>query len=258
MNTHSQNMIAALDPSRTGRNVYAGYRPPLAGVRPAQWVTWKLGNSRSAGTVFRVAIERLCDFTEVSSGERVLNVTADHRYEPLSRGEKLPFRTNAFDVVLSGFGSLFAPDHFAIAGELLRICRPGGRIGLAAWAPGGFGGELTSIVEKYSSAPTLESPIQWGSKEYLNSLFGHSADALGAAVRHHAWRYASAADWLEAWQSAGGPLQHVSHRIDPDFRAQFDNELLALAERFNEASDGSLVIRSEYLEFVVHKTSWRL
>jgi len=258
MTTQAQSMIAALDPARTARHVYAGYRPALAGICPGQWVTWKLGDSRPAGTVFRVATERLCDFAELASGERVLNVTADHRYEPLARSEKLPFRTNAFDVVLSGFGSLFAHDHFAIAGELLRVCRPGGRIGLAAWTPDGFGGQLTSLVEKYSAVPAVESPIQWGSKEYLNNLFGHSADALGAAVRHHAWRYDSVADWLEAWQSPGGPLQHATQRIDPDWRHQFDTELLALAERFNEASDGSLVIESEYLEFLVHKTDRQL
>jgi len=259
MSVTSQRMIAALGGIRTAPAVFAGFQPELKNVTPSQWVTWKLGWTAATGTTFRVVLERLCEALQLETGERALNVTAGNGYVPLAAAEKLPFRDAAFDVVTSGFGAMFAPDHHRIACELLRVCRRGGRIGLAAWTPQGFAGELMSVIDKYSTTQIeADKPADWGSREYLSKLFGHSADALGATTRTHTWRYRSPEHWLAAWQSHGGPLCSIYKTVDPDWREQFTTELLATARRFNEATDGTMVVRSEYLEFLVHKSTWRI
>lgn len=259
MSFQSQNMITAPGTLRTAPAVFAGHRPDFDKIKPSQWVTWKLGATSDPGTTFRVAGERLCESLELESGERVLNVTAGNGGTALASSESLPFRESAFDVVVSPFGAMFAPDHFRIASEMLRVCRRGGRLGLTAWAPQGFNGRLISTLARYSTDRSeREDPTAWGTREYLDHLFGHSADALGATSRTHTWRYASPRQWLDQWRSPGGPLYEAWHAVDPDWREQLSDELLALADHFNEADDGSLVVRSEYLEFVVHKSTWRI
>jgi ubiquinone/menaquinone biosynthesis C-methylase UbiE len=256
MSVYTQNMIAALEPLRTPPAVFAGYRPELKNIKPSQWVTWKLGDTSDAGTTFRVANERLCESLGLQTGERVLNVTAGNGSMTLAADEKLPFRSSAFDVVLSGFGAMFAPGHSQIACELLRVCRPGGRIGLASWTPESFNGRLISIIARHStSRGELNSPAQWGARVYLNGLFGESADALGAATHIHTWRYRSPQHWLDLWRSHGGPLQKAFSAVDPDRDEQFSSELLALVDRFNMANDGSMVVPVEYLAFLVYKSA---
>lgn len=259
MFANQPTMIAASRPLRTVQAVFAGYRPEFEKIKPSQWLTWRLGDSAAVGTTFRVTTGQLCEALELKSGERVLNVTAGNRSTPLAGAESLPFRNAAFDVVLSGFAAMFAPDPYRISQELLRVCRRGGRIGLTCWTPQGFNGQLISLVDKYSTKDSASvNSAAWGSREFLNELFGHSADALGATMRTHTWRYPSREEWLDAWCANGGPLHNVQNAIDPDFRGQFSFEILALVDRFNEANDGSMVVDSEYLEFLVHKSSWRV
>lgn len=259
MFANQQSMIAARRPLRTPPAVFAGFRPEFRNIKPAQWVTWKLGDTAAVGTTYRVATERLGEAAELRTGERVLNVTAGIGDTTLAKAEDLPFRNAAFDVVLSGFAAMFAPDHERMARELLRVARRGGRIGLASWTPGGFNGQLIEIIDRYTTtASDRASPILWGTREYLNELFGDSADALGAAVHGHTWRYESPRTWLESWRSHGGPLNKVYNAVDPDWRAQFTSELLQLVDRFNQADDGSMIVESEYLEFLVLKSTWRV
>jgi len=259
MSANQQNMIAAHQPVRTAPAIFAGYCPEFENVRPSQWVTWKLGDTSDVGTTYRVVGERLCEALELETGERVLNVTAGIGNSTLPIAEGLPFRDAAFDVVTSSFAAMFAAHDYRISRELLRVCRRGGRVGLACWTPESFNGQLIAIIEKYSPTRSeTKSAAQWGTREYLNDLFGHAADALGAANHTHTWRYQSSQQWLETCRSLGGPLHKVYNAVDPDWRDQLTSELLALVDRFNEADDGSMVVRSEYLQFLVHKSSWRL
>lgn len=255
----SQDMIAALEPLRTPPSIFAGYRPEFGKIKPSQWVTWKLVGSADVGTTFRVVGERFYEALQLQTGERVLNVTAGNGNTALAEDENLPFRESAFDVVISDFGAMFAPDHYRIARELLRVCRPGGRIGLASWTPESFNGRLISTLARYSAGQsTSKSPSLWGTRDYLNDLFGESADALGAENRTHTWRYRSPEHWLDAWRSHGGPLHNFYNAVDPDWTDQLSSELLALVGRFNTADDGSMLVHSEYLEFVVHKSTGRV
>lgn len=259
MSVNTQNMIAAHGPVRTIPAVFAGYRPEFENIKPSQWVAWTLGETSAAGTTFHAVSERLIEALELQTGERVLNVSAGTGNTTLLTGENLPFRDSAFDVVTSEFGAMFAPDHYQMARELLRICRRGGRIGLACWTPQSFNGQLISTIARYSTTRSeLKSPALWGTREYLNDLFGHSADGLGAATHTHTWRYASPEHWLENWRSHGGPLHSTFNTVDPNWRDQLSSELLALGKQFNEANDGSMVVESEYLEFLINKSTWRV
>lgn len=259
MSVNTQSMIAAHGPVRTIPAVFAGYRPEFENIKPSQWVTWTLGDTSVAGTTFRAVGERLCEALGPRTGARVLNVTAGTGNTTLPAGEDLPFRNAAFDVVMSEFGTMFMPDPYRMARELLRVCRPGGQIGLACWTPGSFNGRLITIVARYiTTRSEFEGPLLWGTRESLNDLFGHSADALGAATHTHTWRYASPEDWLEDLRSHGGSLHDTFKALDPDWRDQLSSELLALVNQFNEADDGSMVVQSEYLEFLIHKSTWRV
>ena len=258
MSAISQSIIAAQGVIRTAPAAAGVFRPGSGKVTPAQSVTWTLGTSAGPDVTFRVAGERLCRSLALSSGERVLTVSADNRVTRFDAAENLPFRTSAFDVVISPFSTMFLPDHLQTAEELLRVCRRGGRIGISAWTPGSFHGRLYECIARYigGGEETL-NPAVWGDRYYLNDLFGHAADALGATDRTHMWRYASPQAWLDDWQSNGGPLEHVFAGIDPDWRAQLAAELLEVIRDFNQAEDGSMVVQSDYIEFLVHKSSWR-
>lgn len=258
MSAISQEIITSARVPRTGPAIFRGSRGGYGGVRPAQSVGWTVGDTTDSGLTFRVAVERLCEAVALESHERMLTVSAANRATTLARPERLPFRSSAFDVVLTSFASMFLPNHLRSASELLRVCRPGGRIGLACWTPDGFNGELIGRIERYvGGASDWPVPAAWGTREYLNDLFGHAADALGAADRTHTWRYDSPRQWLDEWRADDGPLAPVFWAVDPEWRDQLAADLLDLVDRHNEADDGSMVVSSAYLEFIVHKRARR-
>jgi SAM-dependent methyltransferase len=165
--------------------------------------------------------------------------------------EALPFKDGTFDVVLSTFGVMFTPNHEQAASELLRVCRKGGKIGLANWTPDSFIGQLFKTIGKYvPPAPGVRSPALWGNKEHLDKLFGTGA-SVAAASRHFTFRYRSAQHWLDTFRDYYGPVLKAFAAIDPAARAALEKDLLALLARFNTATDGTLVARSEYLEVIV-------
>lgn len=258
MSAIQQSMIAAPDANRTGSAMFFGYPTKSDKSKPAQWVNWAVGGPTAAETTFRVAREKLGEALSLESGERILNVTAGTA-DAASMGESmLPFRTAAFDVVMSGFGAIYADNHFGMAKELLRVARPGGRIGMTCWTPDGFDGGLILLMNRYMpQGDRPETAAWWGTRDYLNALFGHSADALGAADCTHTWRAASPEAWLSAARAAGGRLAQAYCSVDPDWHDQLSAEILALVNRFNEADDGSMLVRSDYIEFLVHKSTWR-
>ncbi len=254
MSISSQPMIAARDMPRTAPASPAFYRPDPVKPAARQWTTWSLDRAPDAGNTFHAARARLCRALDVASGEGVLEVTAGNAAAELGAVDDLPFPEASFDVVLSSFGAMFAPDHDRMAREFLRVCRPGGRIGLACWTPQSFNGELISVIAGHLATRRDSSPLDWGSREYLNGLFGGSADALGAAVRTHAWRFPTPDEWLRGWRLPGQPLRNIYLTIDTERRERLSFELLALVARFNEAGDGTVLVPADYLEFLVHKS----
>jgi ubiquinone/menaquinone biosynthesis C-methylase UbiE len=262
----------------------------FAMVKGRQQAAWSSGNYAVVGTTLQIVGENLCEAVDLRSNQRVLDVAAgngnatlaaarrfadvtstDYVGTLLDQGrtragaenlpvtfqqadaENLPFADGSFDVVLSTFGVMFTPDQAKAAKELLRVCRPGGKIGLANWTPEGFIGRLFKIIGKYvPPAPGLSSPALWGQRSHLEALFGKNV-SIAAASRHFVFRYKSPAHWVEIFRTYYGPVLKAFAAVDAAKQKSLETEILALIGEFNTAKDGTLVVPSEYLEVVVTK-----
>jgi len=225
----------------------------VAGIR--QRSSLSLGNFSAIGWLHRNVGRALNDTAELRTGESALAVRPGFASGMAPIGA---VSDASFDVVTSAFTVQFAPDIERAAAELVRVCRPGGRIGLACWTPDGFVGQLTAVARRYLPESTeVQAPILWGTRRNLDAYFGHHAMALAAEDCRYTFRYASADEWLSSWRGAGGPLQQAFRQVDPDWREQFAAELKDLALRCNRAADGRLVIDAEYLRFLVHRKEAR-
>jgi len=168
--------------------------------------------------------------------------------------EALPFPDGSFDYVVSTFGVMFTADQDRAAAELLRVCKPGGKIGLANWTPDGFIGQLFKTIGKHVPPPAgVKSPALWGTRARLAELFERDAASVEAAQRTFAFRYRSPQHWFEIFKTYYGPLLKAYGSLDPAAQAAFESDIMALIERFNRADDGTMVVPSEYLEVVITK-----
>ena len=168
--------------------------------------------------------------------------------------ENLPFPDASFDVVLSTFGVMFTPNQDKAASELARVCKPGGKIGLANWTPSSFIGQLFKTIGKYiPPAPGVQSPALWGTKARLDELFGKSTREIHTVSRAFTFRYRSATHWLEVFRTYYGPMAKTFAALDAAKQAAFTEDLLALMESRNRSGDRTLVLPSEYLEIVIER-----
>jgi len=169
--------------------------------------------------------------------------------------EKLPFADASFDAVLSTFGVMFTPDQEQAARELLRVCRPGGKIGLANWTPDSFIGQLFKTIGKYvPPAAGLKSPALWGTQARLQELFGAGARALHIHSREFVFRYRSPQHWIEVFRTYYGPTNKAFAALDANGQAALHQDLLALMAARNRSGDATLVLPSEYLEVVIERS----
>ena len=266
----------------------------FATIKSRQQVAWAAGDYAVVGTTLQIVGEMLCEAVDLRSNQRVLDVAAgngnatlaaarrfadvvstDYVGALLERGrqraeaerlpvtfreadaEDLPFPDASFDVVLSTFGVMFTPNHEQAAREMLRVCRPGGKIGLASWTPDSFIGRLFKIIGRYVPPPPgVKSPALWGSPPHLDLLFGSQAVVM-SETRTFMFRYKSPAHWIETFRTYYGPVLKVFAAIDDEKREAFEASLEALIGEFNIADDGTLVVPGEYLEAVVTK-KWRV
>ena len=264
----------------------------LAAIKGRQQIAWGSGDYALIGTTLQIVGERLCEAVDLRSTQRVLDVAAgngnatlaaarrfcevvstDYVGALLDRGmqrakadrlpvsfreadaEALPFPDASFDVVLSTFGVMFTPDQQQAANELARVCRPGGKIGLANWTPESFIGQLFKTIGKYvPPAPGVKSPALWGTKAHLDALFGTKA-SITAAQQTFVFRYRSPAHWIETFRDYYGPVVKAFAAVDPEARAALEEDLHVLLDTFNVAQDGTLVVPSTYLEVVATRTS---
>ena len=170
--------------------------------------------------------------------------------------EDLPFGAERFDIVLSAFGVQFAPRHRLVAEELVRVCRPGGQIGLVNWTPEGAIGELFKIMGRYMPAPPdyASPPPLWGNEEHVRGLFAGSDVELEFARGLNPWRFASPEHYVVFMETHYGPTLKARERLTGEGRwEECRAEILAMAERRNEATDGSLLMHSEYLVAVARR-----
>jgi SAM-dependent methyltransferase len=168
--------------------------------------------------------------------------------------EALSFGPETFDAATSTFGVMFAPDHGRAAAELLRVVRPGGKIGLANWTPDGFIGEVFKTLGKHlSPAPGAKSPMLWGTRERIAAMFGSGAASVRIEPRQFNFRYLSPKHLLDVFKTYYGPILKAFETLDMDGRAALRDDLLAVIARRNRATDGSAIVPSDYLEIVVTK-----
>ena len=263
-------------------------RIDLIALKNRQLAAWSSGDYALIGTTLQLVGERLAEVCDVRWDERVLDVAAGNGnatlaaarrggqvtstdYVPalLERGaeraraerlkvhfqsadaEALPFDDAAFDVVLSTFGVMFAPDHVQAAAELARVCRPGGRIGLANWTPAGFIGQMFKTLGRHLPPPAgVQSPALWGTVEHLRVLFGERV-ALQVRPRVFNFRYRSAAHFIDVFRTWYGPVHKAFAALAPEAGAALERDLTQLLNETNRAGAGSLVVPSEYLEVII-------
>ena len=261
----------------------------LGAIKSKQNAAWSAGDYAVVGTTLQIVGEGLAESLDLRSGQRVLDIAAGNGnftlaaarrwaevtssdYVPalLARGEEraraerlevrfqeadaedLPFAEASFDVVGSTFGVMFTADQDKAAAEMLRVCRGGGKIGLANWTPDGFIGALFKLIGRYLPPPEgLKSPALWGTASRLEELFGAGASDIRLTERRFAFRYRSPEHWLEVFRSYYGPLYKTLGALDDERGAALCRELIELIGRFNQATDGTMVVPSDYLEAVI-------
>jgi ubiquinone/menaquinone biosynthesis C-methylase UbiE len=165
--------------------------------------------------------------------------------------EALPFADASFDAVVSTFGVMFAPDHAQAAAEMARVCRPGGRIGLANWTPEGFIGQMFKVLGQHVAPPVgVKPPAMWGVESHVRQLFGDRLASITATPRSFSFRYRSAAHFVDVFRTWYGPT-HKAFAALPAAQAEaLQRALVELLERCNRAGPDSLVVPSQYLEIV--------
>jgi ubiquinone/menaquinone biosynthesis C-methylase UbiE len=168
--------------------------------------------------------------------------------------EQLPFPAATFDAVLSTAGAMYAPDQEQTARELLRVCRPGGKIGMANFTPDSFNAEFSRLLQQCIPPPAgLPSAFRWGTEAGLRALFGEAITSLQVTPRAAMFRYRSVQEWLEVWRTSLGPLHQAFLRLDTRGQTGLADDLVALAQRYNRSGDATLVVPSVYLEVVATK-----
>ena len=265
--------------------------PDLAAIKQRQQGTWASGDYHMIGTQILIVSERLIEALDVHSTERILDVATGSGNAALAaarRGcsvigidyvpalldrarqraeaegvvaefqqgdaEALAFEDDSFDVVSSVFGAMFAPDQDRTASELVRVCRPGGRIGLVAHTPEGFIGQLFKTIGAHVPPPAgLRSPIQWGTEARLQELFGDASAEIRSVKQHYVFRATSPEAYVDYWAEFYGPTLKAFDAVGDAGRDALRNDILELIARFNRADDGSMVVPSEYLETVIVK-----
>lgn len=262
----------------------------LGALKARQHGAWSSGDYAVVGTTLQIVGESLCEALDIRSGQKVLDVAAGNGNASLAAArrwcevtatdyvgalldrarvragaerlemsfreadaENLPFEDGSFDAVVSTFGVMFTPDHEQAAAELMRVCRSGGKIGLANWTPEGFIGQLFKTIGKHVPPPAgARSPALWGTKGHLAALFGPRAE-ISAHERHFTFRYRSAEHWLEIFRTYYGPVLKAFAALAPQGQEALERDLKALIAQFNRSGDSTMVVPSSYLEVVIGK-----
>jgi len=263
----------------------------LGALKATQQTVWASGDYAVLGITLQIVGEQLAEACDLRCDERVLDVAAGNGnatlaaarrgcdvtstdYVPalLDRGaeraraerlavsfrqadaEALPFDDGSFDAVLSTFGVMFTPDQHKAAQEMARVCRPGGRIGLANWTPGGMVGRMFQVMARHVAPPPgVASPLLWGTEAHLRELFGARAAAIRSTPRHFNFRYRSAAHLVDVLRAWYGPTHKAFGALSPTRAQVLHHDLSVLLDELNVAAPNSLVVPAEYLEVVVQR-----
>jgi ubiquinone/menaquinone biosynthesis C-methylase UbiE len=264
-------------------------QPDLAALKARQQGAWASGDYAVVGTTLQIVGEQLCESLDIRAGQKVLDVAAGNGnvslaaarrgcdviatdYVPalLARAreraaadrlaiefqeadaEALPFQDASFDVVVSTFGVMFTPDQDKAASELVRVCRSGGKIGLANWTPEGYIGQVFKTLGKHLPPPAgVRSPALWGTRARIEEMFGAYASSIQCEPRTFVFRYRSPEHLMQVFKTYYGPLLKAFGALEPAAQSALANDLVAQIDRFNRSGDGGAVVPSEYLEIVI-------
>lgn len=267
--------------------------PNLAQVKERQQGMWASGDYHAIAALIQTAADDLCRGVDLQAGWRVLDVATgtgnaalaaarfgcdvvgiDYVPALLERGrrradaeglsvdlregdaEALPFDDGSFDAVVSIYGAMFAPDHGRTASELARVCRPGGRIGLGTWAPGGFIGQLLKTVAGHVPPPAgVPSPILWGTEPYVTELFGDLVDDLACTERTFTFRFRSAEGFVDHFREYYGPTLKAFEAVGEEGAGALRADLVDLVRRFAGTGTGPVAIPSTWLETVATRSA---
>jgi len=267
----------------------AAAQPDLGAIKTRQHGAWASGDYAVVGTTLQIVGEELCEALDLRSGQSVLDVAAGNGnatlaaarrwcsvtasdYVPalldrakarahaeglrielrVADAEALPFGSESFDVVLSTFGVMFTPDQDKAASELMRVCKPGGQIGLANWTPEGFIGQVFKTLGKHLPPPAgVKSPALWGTVARIEELFGAQGFTVKTELRDFTFRYRSPDHWLQIFKTYYGPMLKAFDALDAGGRLMLTNDMKELIGRFNRSGDETMVVPSQYLQVVL-------
>lgn len=261
--------------------------PDLAAIKQRQQAMWASGDFPAIGAVLYPTAEVLVEDAELSAGQSVLDVACgtgnaaiaaarrftnvvgiDYVPELLDRArlradaegfaidfqigdaEALPFGDGVFDVVLSAFGVMFAPDQQRAADELVRVCKPGGRIALANWTATGAASRYQTQLQRYFPAPPMRTPWEWGRASRLNELF---PTARSIRMRDQIWlrKAESAEAGVEFFMRNFGPWVELVPRLTAEQAAEFTQAMIQLMHDTNRATDGTISSALEYVTVII-------
>ncbi|MER7176239.1 class I SAM-dependent methyltransferase [Streptomyces mesophilus] len=260
---------------------------PLEGIKAKQQKTWASGDYGAIAALIHPMAERLVQSADLSHGNRVLDVASgtgnaalaaarcgctvtatDYVPELLERAadraraeglpltveeadaEALPYPDDTFDAVLSVVGVMFAPHQEAAAAELARVCRPGGKIVLANWTPDGFIGRLFKTIGRHVPPPPgIQPPPLWGDENRLRELLGDRVTELALTPRDMVFRFDSAGGLTDRFKDKYGPTLKAFEALGENGKALYE-DMVALAEEHNTATDGTLKVPARYVEVI--------
>ncbi|MEO8286013.1 MAG: class I SAM-dependent methyltransferase [Chloroflexota bacterium] len=263
----------------------------FSAIKQRQQQTWNSGDFDRIATLIMITSELLCEAVDLHPGQAVLDVAtgsgntaisaarrfcrvtgidyvpallerarAKAAFEQLNitftegDAEAIPVPDGSFDAVLSTFGCMFAPNQEKAASELLRACKPGGKIGMANWTPTGFVGGIFRVTSRLVAPPAgIRPPVQWGTAARLQELFGDAASSIEIEPRMFVFRFLSADHFVDYFRTYYGPTLKAFAALDDAGKEALANDLRELAHSFNRSGDDTMIIPAEYLEVVITK-----
>lgn len=270
-------------------NVTSPPRPDFEAIKSKQKASWASGDYALVGSTIQIMAERLAETMNLVPPAKVLDVAAgsgnasiafarrwhdvtstDYVETLLSKGkaradaigyqinfqiadaEALPFEDSAYDAVVSTVGVMFAPDQMQAAGELARVCKPRGHIGLANWTASGFIGQLLGTIGQHVQPPPgVNSPAFWGDEAWLKDTFTTMVRDIGFRKRSCVFRYKDAGHFIDVFRTCYGPMHRAFLALEGPQRQALSDDIAALIARFNRAADGSMDVPAEYAEVVM-------
>jgi SAM-dependent methyltransferase len=279
------------DTGNTKMNAHATITPDYSAIKVKQNAAWSSGDYAKVGTTLQIVGEEMAEKMDLRPGSSVLDVAAGNgnatlafarrwcdvtstdyvdtllarsearavaenlpvRYQ-IADAEDLPFADNQFDAVVSTFGVMFAPNQKQAAAELARVCRSGGKIGLANWTPASFIGALFKVLGAKVPPPAgVSSPALWGTREWIDETFAPRARAIDVTEKNFVFRYHSPEHFVDIFRSYYGPVHKAFLALDEQGKADLERAIISLIAEHNTAKDGSMRVPAAYAEIVLTK-----